>query len=102
MTATESHQTITPYRYDTSDVVFRRAVRVIPGGIYGHQGPSEGCYIPRSAFPLYSLRAEGTRFWDVDGNEFIDYMCGYGPNVLGYGDRDVAEAAQAQAALTDV
>lgn len=36
------------------------------------------------------------RFWDVDGNEFIDYMCGYGPNVLGYGDPEVRAAARAQ------
>ncbi|WP_300593111.1 aminotransferase class III-fold pyridoxal phosphate-dependent enzyme, partial [Microbacterium sp.] len=34
--------------------------------------------------------------------EFIDYMCGYGPNVLGYGDPDVAAAARAQAAKEDV
>ncbi|AHH18477.1 aminotransferase class-III [Nocardia nova SH22a] len=92
----------TPYVYDSSDAAFQRAVRVVPGGIYGHQGPSEGCYIPRSAFPLFSARAEGTRFWDVDGNEFIDYMCGYGPNVLGYGDAEVTAAARAQAELGDV
>ncbi|MEV0463005.1 aminotransferase class III-fold pyridoxal phosphate-dependent enzyme [Nocardia tengchongensis] len=92
----------TPYVYDRGEAAFQRAARVIPGGIYGHQGPSEGCYIPRSAYPLFSARAEGSRFWDLDGNEFIDYMCGYGPNVLGYGDPDVTAAARAQAELGDV
>lgn len=91
-----------PYRYAKSNEVFDRAVKVIPGGVPGHLGPSEGCFIPRSAYPLFSERAEGTRFWDVDGNEYIDYMCGYGPNVLGYGDRDVAAAAEAQARREDV
>ena len=36
-------------------------------------------------------------FWDVDGNKFIDYMCAYGPNVLGYNDPDVDAAALEQA-----
>lgn len=91
-----------PNSYAKSQEIFDRAVRVIPAGVPGHLGPSEGCFIPRTAFPLFSERAEGTRFWDVDGNEFIDYMCGYGPNVLGYGDPDIAAAAQAQARKEDV
>ena len=94
--------TTTPYTFARSKELFARAFDVIPSGIYGHQGPSEGCYIPQSAFPLFSSRAEGTRFWDVDGNEFIDYMCGYGPNVLGYNDPDVDAAAAAQRKLEDV
>lgn len=91
-----------PYTYAKSQEAFARAFRVIPSGIYGHQGPSEGCYIPQTAFPLFSSRAEGTYFWDLDGNKYIDYMCGYGPNVLGYRDPDVDAAAQAQAKLEDV
>ena len=35
-------------------------------------------------YPFFSARAQGSRFWDVDGNEFVDYMCAYGPMVLGY------------------
>ncbi|GAB3149233.1 aminotransferase class III-fold pyridoxal phosphate-dependent enzyme [Microbacterium neimengense] len=98
-----STPTLTPvYSYTKSNEAFARAVKVIPGGVPGHLGPSEGCFIPRSAYPLFSERAEGTRFWDVDGNEYIDYMCGYGPNVLGYGDADVVAAAQAQARKEDV
>lgn len=92
----------TPNSYAKSQEIFDRAVRVIPAGVPGHLGPSEGCFIPRSAFPLFSERAEGSRFWDVDGNEFIDYMCGYGPNVLGYGDPDIAAAARTQAEKEDV
>lgn len=84
------------YQYPKSQEMFRRAFQVIPSGIYGHQGPSEGCYIPHDAFPLFSSRAKGSRFWDLDGNEYIDYMCGYGPNVLGYCDPDVDAAALEQ------
>lgn len=84
------------YEYPKSREVFARAFKVIPSGIYGHQGPSEGCYIPQSAWPLFSSRAKGSHFWDLDGNDFIDYMCGYGPNVLGYRDEDVDAAALEQ------
>ncbi len=87
------------YQYPQSTKLFQRAAKVIPSGIYGHQGPAEGCYIPVSAFPLFSKEAKGSYFWDVDGNRFIDYMCGYGPNVLGYCDPEVDAAALEQLKL---
>jgi glutamate-1-semialdehyde 2,1-aminomutase len=82
--------------YTKSSEEYRRALKVIPSGIYGHQGPAEGCFVPVGAFPFFSQRAKGSYFWDVDGNRFIDYMCAYGPNVLGYNDDDVDEAAARQ------
>lgn len=85
--------------YEKSRAMFQRAVKVIPSGLYGHQGPAEGCYIPVDAFPLFSSRAQGPYFWDLDGNRFIDYMCAYGPNVLGYNDPVVEEAARKQAEI---
>lgn len=36
------------------------------------------------AFPVYAESAKGSHFVDVDGNEYIDYLCGLGPVVLGY------------------
>ena len=85
--------------YEKSTELFQRATKVIPSGLYGHQGPAEGCCIPVSAYPLFSSKAKGSYFWDVDGNKFIDYMCAYGPNVLGYNDPDVDAAAMAQAKI---
>ncbi|MEW1834173.1 aminotransferase class III-fold pyridoxal phosphate-dependent enzyme [Microbacterium sp. NPDC079995] len=90
------------YTFDKSLAAFRRAQRVIPGGIPGHLGPTEGLHLPHEGFPKFAIRAEGTRFWDLDGNEFIDWMCAYGPNVLGYDDPDVAAAAREQAKKEDV
>jgi len=87
--------------YDKSREYFKRAVEVIPSGVYGHLGPAEGCFIPVSAFPFFAERAKGSYFWDVDGNRFIDYMCAYGPNVLGYQDEDVDAAALAQQKIAD-
>ena len=87
--------------YTKSREAFARAEKVIPSGIYGHLGPAEGCFVPVSAFPFFSERAQGSYFWDIDGNRFIDYMCAYGPNILGYNDPDVDAAAAAQRKLGD-
>ena len=77
--------------------MFQRACKVIPSGLYGHQGPAEGCWIPPTSWPFFTDHAQGSYFWDIDGNKFIDYMCAYGPNVLGYNDPDVDAAAMEQA-----
>ena len=84
--------------YDTtkSREMFNRASQVIPGGIYGHLGPAEGQWIPVNRWPSFSEKAQGSYFWDVAGNKYIDYMCAYGPNVLGYNDPDIDAAALAQ------
>ncbi|HZJ77645.1 MAG TPA: aminotransferase class III-fold pyridoxal phosphate-dependent enzyme [Clostridia bacterium] len=84
-------------KYEKSRELFERATKVIPSGVYGHLGPAEGNFIPVEAWPFFSEKAKGTYFWDVDGNKFIDYMCAYGPNILGYCDKDVDSAAIAQA-----
>jgi glutamate-1-semialdehyde 2,1-aminomutase len=89
------------YGYKKSEEEYKRALKVIPSGIYGHQGPAEGCFVPVNAFPFFSERAKGSYFWDLDGNRFIDYMCAYGPNILGYNDEDVDAAAVKQRALGD-
>ena len=79
--------------------LYKRATKVIPSGLYGHQGPAEGCWIPPTSWPFFTEKAKGSYFWDVDGNKYIDYMCAYGPNVLGYNDPDVDKAAIAQAKI---
>lgn len=46
--------------------------------------------------PIYAERAKGCRIWDVDGNEFVDWMCGVGPVILGYADEVVDGAVKEQ------
>ena len=87
------------YEYPKSQALFHRAAKVIPCGIYGHFSPAP--LVPPAAYPFYTARAEGARFWDIDGNEFIDYMCAYGPMVTGYGQARVEAAAQNQRRLGD-
>jgi len=71
--------------------LYERAKAVIPGGINGHYG-----FSVKKNGPKYFSRSEGSRFWDVDNNEFIDYMCAYGPMILGYNHPTVDEAALKQ------
>lgn len=74
-----------------------RARKVIPGGMYGH----ESIALLPADFPQFFARARGARLWDVDGNEYVDYMCAYGPNLFGYNHPSIEKAARAQALLGD-
>ena len=78
---------------ETSDSLFSRALKVIPGGIYGHVAPIAG--LPRH-FPHYTKSALGCRFEDVDGNEWLDFMCGFGAILHGYSNSEIEESANEQ------
>jgi glutamate-1-semialdehyde 2,1-aminomutase len=50
------------------------------------------------AYPYFFARGRGAHVWDVDGNQYIDLMCSYGPIVLGHNHPKVDQAAERQAA----
>ena len=80
-----------PYR-DTvrSRELYRRAQELIPGGTQLiSRRPSR---YAAGISPAYAARARGARFWDVDGNEYIDWASGIGAIILGYCD-PVVDAA---------
>jgi len=76
-----------------SDELFERARKVVPGGIYGHVSPAAG--LPRY-FPHFCDHAQGSGFVDVDGNKWIDFMCGYGAILHGYNHPEIEEAVVLQ------
>ncbi len=76
-------------RYQKSIRLFEKACKLIPCGIYGHTTPANCLPL---ASPYYAEGGKGCRYRDIDGNEYIDFMCGYGPIVLGYADEEVEEA----------
>lgn len=75
---------------EQSDRLFTEALQHIPGGVNS----------PVRAFravggkPFFVRRAHGARVEDVDGNTYIDYVCSWGPNILGHGAPAVAEAVK--------
>ena len=75
-----------------------RAARVVPGGMHGHL---DAAFLPPE-YPQFFERGEGCRLWDVDGNEYVDLMCSWGPILLGYRHPEVERAAAEQAAVGDV
>jgi glutamate-1-semialdehyde 2,1-aminomutase len=91
MTATSTH-TLT-----LDDALRARAAAVIPGGMYGHQSAA---LLP-AGFPQFMARGSGARVWDVDGNEYVDLMCSYGPVILGHHHPKVDAAARAQQEQAD-
>ncbi len=74
-----------------SEAAFSAAQKVIPGGVNS----------PVRAFrsvggsPLFIDHGAGSRFWDVDGNEYIDYVLSWGPLILGHAHPEVVEATTA-------
>ena len=73
----------------------KRAEAVILGGGQAHKRA-------RLPGPLMIERGEGCRFWDADGAEYIDYLMGYGPVVLGYAHPRVLRAVAEQCARGNV
>src|SRR5581483_8446910 len=86
-------KTIPMRSFDTSRALQKRAEAVIPGGVD----------FPVRAFravggdPPYILRGEGSRMWDADGNEYIDYVGSWGPLILGHTPPEVVESVIAAA-----
>lgn len=77
-------------RYGKSQKIFSRAVECIPGGIYGSKSP--GFTVP-GEFPYYFSEGKGCRVKDPDGNSYIDYLCGFGSMILGFGHPGVDDPA---------
>jgi glutamate-1-semialdehyde 2,1-aminomutase len=86
------------YTFTRSQELMSRALKVIPSGIYGHKSPA---FLTPGSYPMFLARGEGCRIWDVDGNEYIDFMCSYGPIILGHGHPKVEKAVSAQLAEAD-
>ena len=76
-----------------SEKLFAEALKFIPGGVNS----------PVRAFravggqPFFVNRAKGARVWDVDDNEYIDYVCTWGPAILGHAHPKIIAAVKAAA-----
>jgi glutamate-1-semialdehyde 2,1-aminomutase len=76
-----------------SEKIFAEALKYIPGGVNS----------PVRAFravggnPFFVNRASGSKVWDVDGNELIDYVCTWGPAILGHTHPKIISAVKTAA-----
>jgi len=73
-----------------SEQLFKRACDCIPGGVNS----------PVRAFssvgrtPPFIVRGQGSRIWDAEGREYIDYVCSWGPLIFGHAEPEVVEAVR--------
>ena len=78
-----------------SKELFKKACGLMPGGVNS----------PVRAFkavggnPIFVKKASGTRIWDVDDNEYIDYVASWGPLIFGHAHPQIVEAIKRQAEL---
>ncbi|OQP06346.1 glutamate-1-semialdehyde-2,1-aminomutase [Geobacillus sp. 46C-IIa] len=74
--------------YERSKAAYKEAVTLMPGGVNS----------PVRAFksvgmtPIFMARGQGSKIYDIDGNEYIDYVLSWGPLILGHADPQVVEA----------
>ena len=77
-------------RFTKSNEVKKKAISLIPHqtGTFSRRSDS----FVEGVFPSYAQSANGSHFTDVDGNEYLDYLCGLGPITLGYNYKPVNDA----------
>ena len=69
------------------------AQRLTPGGVGGIRRPYNFVV---GEYPVFITHGHGGHIVDVDGNEYIDFLCAYGPIILGYVEDEINDAAKAQ------
>src|ERR1700693_285778 len=73
-----------------SDHLFAQALKYIPGGV---NSPVRA-FRAVGGLPFFVNKAKGARLWDVDGNEYIDYVGSWGPAILGHAQPKIIRAVQ--------
>ena len=73
--------------------LYEEALGLVPGGVLGARKPTD---FINGEYPIFLESGKGCHLTDVDGNEFIDFLCGYGPVILGYREAEVDEAVYSQ------
>ena len=68
--------------------LFQEAQKYLPGGV---NSPARA-FKAVGGTPPFITRGQGSRIYDADGNEFIDYVCSWGPLILGHAPKQVVDA----------
>ena len=89
---TEQQQEIFRNSTGASAQTYARAIEVMPNGV-----PSS--YQANDPWPVYLVRGHGSRVWDVDGNEYVDFHNGFGVMCIGHANLEVGAAVKARVEL---
>lgn len=85
-------------KHTQSEILHKEALQCIVGGV---NSPSRSYKAVGGGAPVFMERAKGAYFWDVDGNQYIDYLAAYGPIITGHAHPHITEAIK-KAAETGV
>ncbi|MDX2227222.1 MAG: glutamate-1-semialdehyde 2,1-aminomutase [Verrucomicrobiae bacterium] len=77
-----------PRKTDLSHALFEESLKYVPGGVHSPVRAFRGV----GGEPFFAKRAQGSRVWDVDGNSHIDYVCTWGPSILGHAHPAILKA----------
>ena len=77
--------------YKNSKEIYNKAVKFIPGGV---NSPVRAFKSVHREAPIFVKKAKGSKLWDEDGNEYIDYICSWGPMILGHNFKNVIEGVR--------
>jgi glutamate-1-semialdehyde 2,1-aminomutase len=75
---------------EQSKTLLKRAMRCIPGGVNSPVRAGKAVGVD----PPFIARAEGCYLWDVEGNQYIDFVCSWGPMILGHGHPAVVKVLE--------
>src|SRR5260370_18003536 len=76
--------------HSRSEELFRRAVEIIPGGV----NSPVGAFKSVGGQAVFIARGEGSHLFDVDGNQYIDYVGSWGPLLLGHRHPEIVAALE--------
>lgn len=76
-------------KLDLSEKMYDKALSVIPGAILGIRRPYN--FVP-GEYPIFFEHAKGGKVTDVDGNEYLDMLCAYGPIIIGHREEEIDNA----------
>jgi glutamate-1-semialdehyde 2,1-aminomutase len=81
--------------YNKSKAAFKEALQLMPGGVNSPVRAFKSVHMD----PVYMERGKGSKIYDIDGNEYIDYVLSWGPLILGHADQQVIDKVKETAEL---
>lgn len=73
---------------ELSFMLYERAKKILPGGVNSPVRSARAV----GTHPVFVKEAKGSRIWDEDGNQYVDYVCSWGPLILGHSHPEVVNA----------
>lgn len=78
-------------KFENSKNLYKKALELIPGGV---NSPVRAFKSVNREAPIFVKKGQGSKIWDEDDNEYIDYICSWGPLILGHNHPEILEAVK--------